>query len=616
MPGLFGYWSRERRDIAPGLIAGMAAPMRHQPGLLAEHRSFLGFAAGRVHLGFLQPGQQPRIDRGERHALWLDGEIANLRELAGQFRLDAKEPGDDASCVLSMYDKVGWSFLHGADGIFSIALYDLREHRLTLVSDRHGLRPLYWMNTPSAFAFAGEVKALLPALPGPLRIDPLAVRDWFSFGYLMENRTWIAGIELLPAATILDITPDGVKQTRYWSWQKIPAAIEEKDGETIIEEIGRLWKRAVARRAARGRIGQFLSGGLDSRAILAALPPLDRPYQTVTFGTRQCDDARIARLASVRAGVPNHLVELNTRNWLQRRVEALWRTDGMGRLLDLHGSRATTSLSQHFDIHLHGFLGDATIGGSYAQEGDTAVYWRSMILQKVTSPLQMPGALDHLERLHASSGITPERFLLEQRGRRLVNTGLISLSSFVEARLPFYDADLLSLVLAIPGPMRAGSAIYNRMLLRHFPALYRDIPWQRTGKPIQASTTQKEAGMPAAGVGRMARHLLGNLLAASPARTRRFADYPAWLRSAPGHGLATRLLLDRDPRFAQYIDRDAAQRITREFMESRNDGLLAAFGMLLSFELFLRCLERRSPLPVSPPGVTSQGGVRTVAAIT
>ncbi len=590
MPGLFGYWAGDRQSAVNDRLTAMAASMQHQPGLKTELSAFPGFCAGRVHLGYFQPEPQPCTEESHRYSLWLDGEFNNGANLRQTYKLDDLAAAGDGALALALFRKSGWDFLEAVDGLFIIALYDQLLHQLTLVNDRFGLRPLYCADTAQGFGYAGEAKALLQ-IPGlKAGIDPLAVKEWFSFGLLLENRTWIPGIELLPPATILTVDTRRIRQVRYWSWQEIKLRATASDEMEIAEELGRLWHRAVERRVDDKRVGQLLSGGLDSRAILAALPATNHPYHTITFGSLDCDDARIARRVSNLKGVEHHFVEIKKLNWLKTRAGAVWRTDGMGRFLDFHGSRALPMLKQYFDVQLHGFLGDATIGGSYLGDADVFSYMNSKIILKTRSGLEMADALGYIMRIFRQNGLPPERFLLHQRGRRFINTGLISSSAFVETRLPYFDFAFLSFGLSLPDSLRAGSHIYNKMLLHFFPRFYHSIPWQRTGLSIDPSPWIQTMNSLLKFARRAVRYAASKLGTSYLAGSEHYADYPRWLREDPGRSFIIRLLLNRDALYGDYLDREVTRQVVVDFMDTGNNRNLTTIGLLLTFEIYLHQL--------------------------
>jgi len=439
MPGLFGLWAMEGDPVNPETLVGMGETMRHHPGLRTEHAIYPGFGAGCTHLGYLQSSAQFVSDADPFYAVWLDGEICNQDELIRTYGLRQSDVPSDAALVLELWKRIGQDFLANVNGIFSAAVYDRTVHELTLMNDRFGFRPLYWRRADSGFAFAGEVKALL-ACPGvSVEIDPTAVDEWVSFGYLLGTRTWIKGIHLLPPATIMRVGKSGRTQTSYWSWHDIKQPDSLPGESEIVERLGQLWIAAIRRRVDDKRLGQFLSGGLDSRAILAALPETRRPYHTVTFGKEGCVDEQIARRVARRKGMAHHFVEINARNWLPPRIDAIWRTDGMAKVLDLHGAETLPLFSNLCDVHLHGHLGDATVGGSYLGPENPDAYFKEKIFLANPLSLDRSTALDRLRSAWEADRFPLDRFLINQRGRRYINTGLIMAASFVECRLPFFD---------------------------------------------------------------------------------------------------------------------------------------------------------------------------------
>lgn len=593
MPGLFGYWSNNPQDEVGEWLDEMGASMRHQPGLKTELKKSPGFGAGRVHLGVFQPIAQPAMDDSKRYALWLDGEFNNATDLRRMLEGQHRAIMSDAALALELFLQAGWDFLSAVDGLFAIALYDHHAHELTLVSDRYGLRPLYWIETANGFGYAGEVKATLKVPDVNVRIDPLAVQEWFSFGYLLENRTWIDGVELFPSATVMQVTQNGIECQRYWSWhdiQPLPASVDENE---IIEELGRLWIQAVQRQVDEKSIGQLLSGGLDSRAILAALPPTQHPYHTLTFGVRGCDDERIARQVAEIKGVPHHFVEIRSDNWLVPRIDAVWRTDGLLRILDMHGAEigCDASASQIMDVCLHGALGDGILGGSHLFPLDAST---SYLKRRLISPtvIAVPTVQATVESYNAfiHQLESAQAHYIEQRQRRFINTGLIQMSAHWEFRLPFADRDLLSFALAIPDDLIRDSRVYKQMLLQECPMFFQNIPWQKTGLPISASLQQKRSKEFRLFLKKSLHFAARKLGLTLPAGRVNYTNYPLWLRTEPARSFVTRLLMDDSALHYEYVDADIARSVERGFMESNDNSSLQTVGLLLGFEVYLRQL--------------------------
>ena len=135
MPGLFG-WLDFGSDVAGASTAeAMALSMAHQPKLLVETSAIESFVAGRVHLGYVQSGQQPVFSKDNRYVLWLDGEFSNRDELCSAYGLPKQSVSSDAAFAIALCERVGWQYLSRVEGIFVIALFNRADQELTLASD-------------------------------------------------------------------------------------------------------------------------------------------------------------------------------------------------------------------------------------------------------------------------------------------------------------------------------------------------------------------------------------------------------------------------------------------------------------------------------------------------
>ena len=298
--------------------------------------------------------------------LWFDGELYDRAEKSTPLSVSE---GSDASFVARSYCYYkDLSFLRQVDGVFAGILYDSACKRLYAFTDRHGLRHLYWLAENNGFAWASEVKAFLSHSAFTPSLSAETLESFFDIGYALGDATWFRQVRLIPPASVLtwDLVTRHHETHQYWSWTDVKRLVVEDERE-VVEELGYRFVKAVQRRCRPGeRVGLSLSGGLDSRAILAAMETRPtEPIHTVTYGNRSCDDVRIATRCAQRKGALLHPVDLNAENWLAPRFDNIWATDGQFNLLHMHGVTAYREASQFMDVCLTGYLGDATIGGSY-----------------------------------------------------------------------------------------------------------------------------------------------------------------------------------------------------------------------------------------------------------
>ena len=595
MPGLSGLFDRRGSGTmaTPVNLEVMLQRQMHQPWLQVQSDYQALFAAGRVHLGVHNTGPQPVCDGDRRYALWFDGELYNHAELMALYNLNRKSWTNkgDAQFVLDLYvERQEWGFLSHLDGAFAIVLFDSQEKAVSVVSDRLGLRPLYYWVSPKLFAFSAEVKSFLD-LPGfPKQVDPLALEEFLAYGYMLNDRTWFENVRVLEPATILRVSQSKCSQTQYWSWNDVKPLPPTVSVDEAAEEMGWLWQKAVESHVASDHTYSLtLSGGLDSRAVLAAIPEDRMPVPCVAMGAADCDEVRFAAQAARVRRCPHYVIHLNGQeNWLLKREPFVWLTDGMSSMLHMHGSAMTPKLHELSTIMLKGYIGDLVAGGSYAiGEGSPLAYFKKKYSHKVT--ITSFNGTQHVLRLWRDSGMTIEQFAIYQRTRRSTLRGSIQHSAHVEERKPFVSKDFLSFVMSMPENYRRNSVVYRRMLLSRYPALFERIPWQATGAPIGASRTQEW-------LSRARRKVLSkswSMFEAKLPRSLQFTprwmmvDYGMWTRREPARSYIHRKLIVEGRQIYEYVPKDKVV----EICEAHFAGKVHAqemIGWLLTMEIYLQ----------------------------
>ena len=484
--------------------------------------------ASRVSTRLFEPARQPVRD-GDL-VLWIDGEILDEGGPAVIFDGYRRDPG--------------FSFLRNVGGFFVAVLYDAAAGKLHLISDRQGFRHLFWTRHGDSLWWGTELKALFELEGYSPRIDADAVSRYAADGFFPGERSWFSGVELVPGGTVLswNLASGDMQRRQYWNWSEIGAVDIPRDRRELIEEWGRLFTASVARCCRDGRVGALLSGGLDSRAIVAAIPATVDPLHVVTFGRPDSPDVRIAATVAAKRGAIHHIQEMSEHNWLPPRFRGIWWSDGQLNLIDLHGVAGYEERRAWFDINLSGFLGDVTMGGSYLRKGDD------------------------------------ELTAIRERGRRFVGAGLKMHTLYFDNRLPFFNDDLLEFTLAISPALRAKKHIYADMLLHHFPDMFRTIPWQETGVPITWP-------LPLARISKRARSAIGRITGTLDAR-RSFASYDQWFRHEPARSLIGDILTAPDALFAELLPRETVVGAWNRLQSGGN--LSREVGLYATMEIWLQ----------------------------
>lgn len=205
---------------------------------------------------------------------------------------------DDASYLVHLYEECGFRFLEKLNGWFSGVLVDLRDNKTVLFNDRYGLSKIHHHEDAQRHFFSSEAKSLLKVFPRLRRLDPRGLGEFVACGCVLQNRTIFSGISVLPGATAWTFTPkQPVRKDAYFNQQVWEEQPQLSDGD-FNEELSRTWAQVLPRYfRGKERIGLSLTGGVDSRMILACA---DRPEGTLpcyTFGGtyRDCMDVKLAR---------------------------------------------------------------------------------------------------------------------------------------------------------------------------------------------------------------------------------------------------------------------------------------------------------------------------------
>src|SRR5215831_6538203 len=233
----------------------------------------VGFGHRRLSIIDLSPaGHEPMSD--SRGDVWLtyNGEIYNFKELRTQLeKLGHRfKSNTDAEVIIYAYLAWGHECVTRFNGMFAFAIWDTRDESLFLARDRLGIKPLYYSQTPAGFAFASEIKALL-AIPNYQREVDLAALDQFmTFLWTPGSRTLFRGVFKLPPAHYLIFRNNNIDVSEYWhlSFDEDDSLSESEWTERVREQVSRSVR---AQMLSDVPLGAFLSGGIDSSAIVALM---------------------------------------------------------------------------------------------------------------------------------------------------------------------------------------------------------------------------------------------------------------------------------------------------------------------------------------------------------
>ena len=256
-----------------------------------------GIALGHRRLSIVdlsEAGHQPMVSADERFVITYNGEVYNADELRAELEAEGKRFRGHSDTEVILEGFASWGaerLVERLIGMFAFAVWDRRERALSLVRDRIGIKPLYWAQQGDLFLFGSELKALC-AWPGfGPEIDRDALGAYFRWGYVPAPRSIYRGVQKLRPGHRLTLSANGQTElVRYWDLGEVARAgladrLDASDEEAT-DALEALLRDAVRRRMiADVPLGAFLSGGIDSSAVVALMQAeSDRPVRTFTIG--------------------------------------------------------------------------------------------------------------------------------------------------------------------------------------------------------------------------------------------------------------------------------------------------------------------------------------------
>jgi asparagine synthase (glutamine-hydrolysing) len=310
MCGIAGIFdTREQRPIDRSLLEKMNQAQFHRgPDDGGVHiEAGVGLAHRRLSIIDLSGGHQPLFNEDGSVAVVYNGEIYNFHELSEELIAAGHTFGTrcDTEVIVHAWEQWGEACVERFRGMFAFAIWDRNKGTLFLARDRLGIKPLhYTLLNDGRLLFGSELKSLLACNDMPREIDPYSVEDYFGFGYVPEPRTIFRNVyKLDPGHTLLIRRGEAsLKSRQYWDVDFTPNGITDPE-QAARELVERLREAVDIRMVSEVPLGAFLSGGVDSSAVVALMAGLsDAPVNTcsISFGDPAFDESKYAAMVAER----------------------------------------------------------------------------------------------------------------------------------------------------------------------------------------------------------------------------------------------------------------------------------------------------------------------------
>jgi len=297
-----------------------------EPGVGLGHR--------RLSIVDVAHGAQPMASADGALQIIYNGEVYNHPELMPELVREGftYRTHCDTETVLHVYERDRAAAPSRLRGMFTFAIWDRRTRELFIARDRLGVKPLYYVHTADgALYFASEIKALLAAQAVEPALNLRALPDYLANHAPSGDETLFEGVRRLPPGHTLRWRNGAVRIERYWDLTYDPAAIDTRPDAELIAEYGERFRDAVRMRLmADVPLGMFLSGGIDSASITAAMSTLvDEPIKTfsVAFAEREANELAFARLVADRYRTDHHEIVVSPGEFFGALPALVWHED-------------------------------------------------------------------------------------------------------------------------------------------------------------------------------------------------------------------------------------------------------------------------------------------------
>ncbi|MCI4668419.1 MAG: asparagine synthase (glutamine-hydrolyzing) [Bacteroidia bacterium] len=330
MCGIAGFTFEEKSTSFDKDIMAMTEAMSHRGPDADGHWIGDGVALGHKRLSIIDlsdSSAQPMEDYTGRYTLVFNGEIYNFKEIKAKLKDYPFRSEGDTEMILAAYSKWGKDAFNHFNGMFALAIWDKVEEELILVRDRMGIKPIYYYQNGDKLVFASEIRSLLSSGMVPAVLNQEALPEYLQYYSVNSPRTLIKDVRMLKAGE-MGIWKKGEWRTKsFWSLAKQGHEVREDSYEQLCKENLQILSEAVERRMISDvPLGAFLSGGIDSSAIVALMAQSSEQAVhtfSIVFDEEEFDESPYSMQIANKYNTAHHPIKLSPSHFLKKLPDAL-----------------------------------------------------------------------------------------------------------------------------------------------------------------------------------------------------------------------------------------------------------------------------------------------------
>ena len=383
MCGITGYITTG--GVNKALIETMNTAIAHRgpdgEGIFISEDHTAGLGHRRLSIIDLDSGRQPMTN--EDGTLWItfNGEIYNYREIRQQ--LEARHSfttQSDTEVILHLYEEKGEQCLQDLRGMFSLAIYDTRNHTLFAARDHLGQKPFFYHHQDDTFIFSSEIKAILAVKPELREMDKQALYEYLTIRIITPPRSMFAGIRKLPPGHYLLFREGQLTVKKYWNLSYEPKL--GLDFEDTLQALDEKFEETVRYHLVSDvEVGAFLSGGLDSSLIVAMMHKVgERNFKTFSGEVpyQNFSELPAARLVADKYGTKLHELTINP-SLVRSLPDLVYHLDEPSDPLSVCMYSISEMASRKVKVVLGGDGGDELFGGYDRYYGNVYASYYAML---------------------------------------------------------------------------------------------------------------------------------------------------------------------------------------------------------------------------------------------
>lgn len=332
--GIFGNNIKNKEEVIKKMTDVMVHRGPDDSGFFIDENAALGMR--RLSIIDLNTGHQPIFSEDANLIIIFNGEIYNYKELEKNLinKGHKFKTKSDTEVLIHLYEEEGEPMLNKLRGMFTFCIYDKKKKTAFLARDFFGIKPLYFLRQGKTFAFASEIKSLLQLPDYKLEVNDEAVFHFLSFQYVPTKETMFKNIYRLPAGSYLkiNITNDKMEERKYWEFNFNQKAISEKDTK---EKLFNILKDSVSHHMISDvPVGAFLSGGIDSTAIVALMKSdfetrswTSGGIHTFSIGFDEVNEFKDSRHAAKYLNTDHHEIKISAEEYFSKLPDIFWHFD-------------------------------------------------------------------------------------------------------------------------------------------------------------------------------------------------------------------------------------------------------------------------------------------------